>query len=168
MQFRLQLQNTKKDMLPMQEYLNKMKSCCDFLGSAGCKISDEDQILYILGGLAWKKEKLAAWRGHNLHFIWPSKLCRKRTALIPLEEVSTILAEEISNPTEEEEEEEIYMAVEDLFANFVKNQVMELTNAGTDMKLVPYLKFLEEIHSSNNISTRVHRLTWYKLDLNLL
>ncbi|XP_047957560.1 uncharacterized protein LOC125203291 isoform X1 [Salvia hispanica] len=51
MQFRLQLQNTKKDMLPMQEYLNKMKSCCDFLGSAGCKISDEDQILYILGGL---------------------------------------------------------------------------------------------------------------------
>ena len=28
-----------------------MKACCDLLGAAGCRISDDDQILYILGGL---------------------------------------------------------------------------------------------------------------------
>lgn len=51
MQYKLQLQTMKKDSMCMREYLNKVKMCCDLLGSAGCKIADEDQILHILGGL---------------------------------------------------------------------------------------------------------------------
>lgn len=49
---RMQLQNTKKANMPMQDYLNKMKSCIDFLGAAGSVISEHDQILFILGGLS--------------------------------------------------------------------------------------------------------------------
>ena len=49
MQYRLQMQNMKKESLPMMEYLGKMKSCFDILGSAGSKVADRDQILYILG-----------------------------------------------------------------------------------------------------------------------
>ena len=51
MQYKLLLQTFKKNSLPMCDYLGKIKSYCDFLGSAGCRILDEDQILHILSGL---------------------------------------------------------------------------------------------------------------------
>ncbi|KAL3629091.1 hypothetical protein CASFOL_026313 [Castilleja foliolosa] len=51
MQIRLQLQTLKKGGLSMREYLNKIKSCCDLLSAAGEKLSESDQLLYILGGL---------------------------------------------------------------------------------------------------------------------
>lgn len=35
----------------MRDYLNKIKSCCDVLASAGQKIGEEDQVLHILSGL---------------------------------------------------------------------------------------------------------------------
>ena len=35
----------------MKDYLNKLKSCCDLLGAAGCRVLEQDQILYILAGL---------------------------------------------------------------------------------------------------------------------
>lgn len=35
----------------MRDYLDKDKMCCDLLGSAGCRVLDEDQILHILAGL---------------------------------------------------------------------------------------------------------------------
>ena len=36
----------------MSEYLSKMRTYFDLLGSVGCRISDGEQILYILGGLS--------------------------------------------------------------------------------------------------------------------
>ncbi|KAK6115126.1 hypothetical protein DH2020_007395 [Rehmannia glutinosa] len=51
MQFRLQLQTLKKGNLPMRDYLNKVKVCCDTLAAAGQKVSEEDQMLHILSGL---------------------------------------------------------------------------------------------------------------------
>lgn len=36
MHYKLQLQTLRKDSLTMMEYLNKIKSICDMLGSAGC------------------------------------------------------------------------------------------------------------------------------------
>ncbi|KAL3639631.1 hypothetical protein CASFOL_017538 [Castilleja foliolosa] len=51
MQIRLQLQTLKKGGLSMREYLNKVKSCCDLLSAAGERLSESDQLLYILGGL---------------------------------------------------------------------------------------------------------------------
>lgn len=51
MQYKLQIQTMKKESLAMTEYLSKMKSCCDLLRAAGCKIEEEDQILHILSGL---------------------------------------------------------------------------------------------------------------------
>lgn len=35
----------------MSEYLTRIKTCCDLLGSVGHSISDDDQISYILNGL---------------------------------------------------------------------------------------------------------------------
>ncbi|KAK6128237.1 hypothetical protein DH2020_038010 [Rehmannia glutinosa] len=51
MQYRLQLQTLKKGNLPMRDYLNKVKVCCDTLAAAGQKVSEEDQMLHILSGL---------------------------------------------------------------------------------------------------------------------
>ena len=51
MQYKLQLQTIKRHNLPMNDYLNKVKSCCDILSSAGCHVSPEDHILYLLAGL---------------------------------------------------------------------------------------------------------------------
>ena len=51
MQYRQQMQNLKKDSLTMSEYLSKMRSYFDLLGSVGCRISDGEQILHLLGGL---------------------------------------------------------------------------------------------------------------------
>ena len=51
MQYKFQLQTTKKENLSMREYLGKIKTSCDLLASVGCRIPEEDQILYALGGL---------------------------------------------------------------------------------------------------------------------
>ena len=51
MQHKSQLQAIKKDTPPMSDYLSKVKSICDVLAASGCRVSEEDQILYILGGL---------------------------------------------------------------------------------------------------------------------
>ena len=51
MQYRQQIQNMKRESLSMSEFLNKMKSFFDLLGSVGCRISEPEQILHILGGL---------------------------------------------------------------------------------------------------------------------
>ncbi|KAH6766963.1 hypothetical protein C2S52_017946 [Perilla frutescens var. hirtella] len=51
MQIKFQLQTLKKGGLSMKEYLNKIKSCCDILGSAGERLSDENHVLHILAGL---------------------------------------------------------------------------------------------------------------------
>lgn len=51
MQYKQQLQGLRKRSLSMRDYLNKIKSCCDILNASGHKISDEDQVLYILSGL---------------------------------------------------------------------------------------------------------------------
>ncbi|XP_042029862.1 uncharacterized protein LOC121776758 [Salvia splendens] len=51
MQYRLQLQSVRKESLSLRAYLNKVKSCCDLLGAAGCKVFEGDQILHILAGL---------------------------------------------------------------------------------------------------------------------
>ena len=36
----------------MRDFLAKIKELCDLLGAAGCRIPEEDHILYILGGLS--------------------------------------------------------------------------------------------------------------------
>ena len=51
MQYRQQVQNMKKESLPMKEYLSKIKTLFDLLSSVGCKIFSNEQILHILGGL---------------------------------------------------------------------------------------------------------------------
>ncbi|KAK6120608.1 hypothetical protein DH2020_045641 [Rehmannia glutinosa] len=51
MQYRLHLQTLKKGNLQMKDYLNKIKSCCDLLGSAGEPVSQKDQVMYVLSGL---------------------------------------------------------------------------------------------------------------------
>ena len=40
MQYRLQIQTMKKNAQSMTEYLSKMKTCCDLLGSTGCRVTD--------------------------------------------------------------------------------------------------------------------------------
>ena len=51
MQYRQQLQNLRKDSLTMSEYISKMRTYFDLLSFVGCRISDAEQILLILGGL---------------------------------------------------------------------------------------------------------------------
>ncbi|XP_047331239.1 uncharacterized protein LOC124934779 [Impatiens glandulifera] len=58
MQLRLQLQTVKKGLLPMAEYLQKIKSIIDSLVGAVQNISQQDFILYVLGGLGPKYESL--------------------------------------------------------------------------------------------------------------
>ena len=60
MQHRLQIQTMKKESLSMKEYLSKMKSCFDILGSAGSKVADHGQILYILSGLGREYDPMVA------------------------------------------------------------------------------------------------------------
>ncbi|KAK6135727.1 hypothetical protein DH2020_030507 [Rehmannia glutinosa] len=52
MQYRLHLQTLKKGNLQMKEYLNKIKTCCDLLGSAGEPVSQKDHVMYVLSGLS--------------------------------------------------------------------------------------------------------------------
>ncbi|KAH6827086.1 hypothetical protein C2S53_004692 [Perilla frutescens var. hirtella] len=51
MQLKFQLQTLKKESSSMNDYLNKVKTCCDILCSAGERVSDDNQILHILTGL---------------------------------------------------------------------------------------------------------------------
>ncbi|XP_042027284.1 uncharacterized protein LOC121774483 [Salvia splendens] len=51
MQYRQQMQNLKKDSLSMSEYIGKMRSYFDLLGSVRCRISEDEQVMHILGGL---------------------------------------------------------------------------------------------------------------------
>ncbi|KAK6151993.1 hypothetical protein DH2020_014628 [Rehmannia glutinosa] len=51
MQYCMYLQTLKKGNLHMSEYLNKIKNCCDLLGSAGESVSQKDQVMYVLIGL---------------------------------------------------------------------------------------------------------------------
>ncbi|XP_042056139.1 uncharacterized protein LOC121800688 [Salvia splendens] len=51
MQYRQQMQNLKKDSLTMSEYIGKMRNCFDLLGSVGCRVSEDEQVMHILGGL---------------------------------------------------------------------------------------------------------------------
>ncbi|KAK6116197.1 hypothetical protein DH2020_050053 [Rehmannia glutinosa] len=51
MQYKLQLQTLKKGTLSMRDYLNKIKSVCDLLASAGHGIDEPDQVLHALSGL---------------------------------------------------------------------------------------------------------------------
>ncbi|KAH6787293.1 hypothetical protein C2S52_006845 [Perilla frutescens var. hirtella] len=75
MQYKLQLQTLKKDNLSMRDYLSKVKSYCDLLGSAGHRVSDDDQILHILSGLGSEYDpamvtitsKSDSWHIRNVH-----------------------------------------------------------------------------------------------------
>lgn len=58
MQYKLQLQTLKKGSLSMKYYLSKMKSYVDSLAACGHSVSDDDQILYILGVLVWSTTRL--------------------------------------------------------------------------------------------------------------
>lgn len=51
MQYKLKLQTLKKGTMCMKDYLNKMKGYMDTLAACGHPITDEDQILHILGGV---------------------------------------------------------------------------------------------------------------------
>ena len=51
MQLRLQIQTSKKGGSSMMEYLLKVKSIADNLAAIGEPVSEQDQILYLLGGL---------------------------------------------------------------------------------------------------------------------
>ncbi|KAI4338249.1 hypothetical protein L6164_016592 [Bauhinia variegata] len=51
MELRLQLQTTKKSTMSMWEFILKIRHICDNLRAIGEKVSDDDQIMAILGGL---------------------------------------------------------------------------------------------------------------------
>lgn len=51
MQYKLQLQTLKKGTLSMKDYLDKIKGCIDILAARGHTLSEEDQILHVLGGV---------------------------------------------------------------------------------------------------------------------
>ncbi|KZV45700.1 hypothetical protein F511_26726 [Dorcoceras hygrometricum] len=51
MQYKLQLQTLKKGGLGMKDYLSKMKGYIDILAACGHSIPEDDQILYVLGGI---------------------------------------------------------------------------------------------------------------------
>ncbi|XP_042063548.1 uncharacterized protein LOC121807400 [Salvia splendens] len=51
MQYQQQMQNLKKDSLSMSEYFGKMRNFFDLLGSVGCRVSEDEQVMHILGGL---------------------------------------------------------------------------------------------------------------------
>ncbi|KAH6771966.1 hypothetical protein C2S51_010370 [Perilla frutescens var. frutescens] len=51
MQLKFELQTLRKGNSTMRDYLKKIKICCDTLGAAGEKVSEDNQILHILSGL---------------------------------------------------------------------------------------------------------------------
>ncbi|XP_060970030.1 uncharacterized protein LOC133037187 [Cannabis sativa] len=56
LQLRFQLQSLKKGSLSIHDYILKMKNIADGLSAAGQLLSDDDLILYILGGLGHEYE----------------------------------------------------------------------------------------------------------------
>ncbi|KAG6763454.1 hypothetical protein POTOM_030871 [Populus tomentosa] len=52
MQLRLKLQSTKKGSLPMIDYIMKVKGVADSLAAIGEPVSEQDQIMNLLGGLS--------------------------------------------------------------------------------------------------------------------
>lgn len=91
MQYKLQLQTLKKDALPMTEYLSKIKTCCDLLGAAGCRITEEDQILHILSGLGTEYDsvmvtitsKADSWKVQDVNALLLSFESRLESAKSP-------------------------------------------------------------------------------------
>jgi len=51
MQLRLELQSTKKGSLPMIDYIMKVKGVVDSLAAIGEPVSEQDQVMNLLGGL---------------------------------------------------------------------------------------------------------------------
>lgn len=51
MQYKLQLQTLKKGNLTMKDYLSRMKNLFDVLAAFGHSLSDDDQILHVLGSI---------------------------------------------------------------------------------------------------------------------
>ncbi|XP_075508973.1 nudix hydrolase 19, chloroplastic-like [Primulina tabacum] len=51
MHYKLQLQTLKKGGMSMKDYLSKMKNYMDILAACGHPVKEEDQILYVLGGV---------------------------------------------------------------------------------------------------------------------
>ena len=58
MQLHLMLQTLKKGSMTVEEYILKMRSLADNLNSVGQLITDEDLILYILGGFGPEYESI--------------------------------------------------------------------------------------------------------------
>ncbi|KZV24461.1 hypothetical protein F511_20720 [Dorcoceras hygrometricum] len=56
MQYKLKLQTLKKEGLSMKDYLGKMKGYIDVLDACELGVPEEDQILYILGGIGVEYE----------------------------------------------------------------------------------------------------------------
>ncbi|KAI4307275.1 hypothetical protein L6164_030479 [Bauhinia variegata] len=60
MELRLQLQTTKKCNLSMWEYILKFRHTCDNLRAIGEGVTDDDQIMAILGGLGSEYNPIVA------------------------------------------------------------------------------------------------------------
>ena len=58
LQLRLKLQTLKKESLSVDEYILKMREVADMLISAGQMVSDDELIIYILGGLGSEYESV--------------------------------------------------------------------------------------------------------------
>ena len=165
-QYKMRLQTLKKESLSMRAFLSQVKSCCDLLGAAGCKISEEDQIMHILSGLGTDynpvmvtvTSKTEGWTVQDVSAILMSYESRLEeimsssiSADASLPSAHLVQSNQRSNLSSnnnyrndggevlisEEEvadmEAEVVDLVEKSFANCVKNQAMELINAGTGM-----------------------------------
>jgi len=51
MQLRLELQSTKKGSMTMIDYIMKVKAAADSLAAIGEPVSEQDQVMNLLGGL---------------------------------------------------------------------------------------------------------------------
>ncbi|CAA0824703.1 Unknown protein, partial [Striga hermonthica] len=78
MQYKLKLQTIKKGGSNMRDFLNQVKSCCDILVASGQKVTEEEQIMYILAGL-----------GHDYNPVMVSIM--SKTEALSLREVQSLL-----------------------------------------------------------------------------
>ncbi|XP_075521494.1 uncharacterized protein LOC142554709 [Primulina tabacum] len=74
MQYKLQLQTLKKGSLSMKDYLGKMKNYVDSLSVCGHPISDDDQVLYILGGVGMEYDSVVVHVASRGESISPSEV----------------------------------------------------------------------------------------------
>lgn len=72
MQFKLQLQTLKKGGQSMKDYLSKMKKHVDMLAACGHPISEEDPVLYILGGVGVEYESVVVHITSRSEFLSPA------------------------------------------------------------------------------------------------